>query len=99
MIMQKTYIGEVIKSEDGSFADKTGEKVTLWRLSLGLSEEKSITFHISADSPIYDDACRQEEGTRLEVVAEAVPTFDGKIKWRAVEIGNAPSYDHSNDVE
>lgn len=86
--MQKTYIGEVIRSEKNEFTDRDGALVQNWLLSIALTEEKCMVFNVNRDnSPdLWQRIQDCMPGMVLKCTAEAKDTREGIIKWRLVEV-------------
>lgn len=82
----KTFIGEVIESQSNEFADKDGEMVRTWKLSIALNEEKGLTFHVSEANPLWNEVQLLELGTTIKV--ECVPEVraNGFLKYKLVKV-------------
>lgn len=89
--MIKTFEGEVITSEDGSFVGSDGATISGQRVAIAINEEKSMTFFVSGRDEAFESAKACQEGDIIRVSAKAKETNDGKIKWRALQIEFRPS--------
>lgn len=93
----KTFKGEVIRSEDGSFAERkpnpmtgvledTGMMIVGWSLVLMLNDDQQKKFWVSAQGVCYNDAKAVVSGNEVIVNANAQPGQGDRVKWVPVEI-------------
>jgi len=82
----KQFQGEVIESKDSSFTDARGEMVNLWKISLMLNDEKSVTFNIGKDNPCRKESERIVKGNTARISAEPLAMNNGGIKWKATQV-------------
>jgi len=82
----KQFQGEVIESKDSSFTGRSGELVNLWEVAILVSDDVSRRFLIGPDALCRREAEQCVKGQHVRISAEAVPTIDGKVKWRALQI-------------
>lgn len=89
--MEKTFIGEVILSETNEFSTKEGEVITLWKIGIALSEEKSMIFNVSkmSEPELFQRVQDALIGMNVKITAEPRPTQFGGIKWKLKEIEQA----------
>jgi len=80
--MQKTFIGEVLKSEINEFTGSTGEQIETWNLTLQLTEDKGITFNVSTRDNMYSVVKEILPGQNVRVSADPVVRADGRIKYK-----------------
>lgn len=86
--MQKVFAGEVIESRSFSFPDKTtNELITLWKITLAVSDTNYITFHISEQNQdLFYSAEQLQKGDQIQLTAEATPGKEGNIRWKPLKI-------------